>query len=546
MKRRPVVLASVLVTAAITVPMLAWYRAGMFNLDAQERQERAKGQQEAQTSAVTAAARVADRLEALLKVESRRPYFHYQRYFHDPEGQYQGVGVTPSPLADENWDPLVVSYFQVDRHGRVETPSEAMAAKALAASFAAVVPRDDVTVAARSTVAQRKKVPQQAYMQNQAAQSIFENLQQKKAVPWTPPSPGPNGEVEVVTGALAWSTAVVNNVPHVLATRDVMTPDGLLQQGFAVPLERLQALVEDGRTTLVARRAQDAMDANVPLRGVGWSVVVQPPGAEEEAAVLAALRRQFLTIFGAALLLALLCGLAVILLVQQAHAVALQRAQFAATAAHELRTPLAGLRMYAEMLAEGLGDPNKRASYARTVANEAERLGRVVGNVLSFSRLERGVLQVRAQREAVAPLLEECSARAQPWLAAHGATLELDVAPGLPEVALDRDAVAQMVGNLLDNAEKYGRGCADRRIHLRAAHVGGALELTVEDHGPGISAAAQRRLFTPFVRGDQVDAPEGLGLGLALVRALAHAHGGGVKVTSSLGGGTRVCVSLPG
>ena len=259
--------------------------------------------------------------------------------------------------------------------------------------------------------------------------------------------------------------------------------------------------------------------------------------------VQAEFRGQFL--FGA--LAACLAGLCVVMLVWQSERLARQRSRFAASAAHELRTPLAGLRMYGEMLAEGLGDPARKTDYARRIADEAERLGRVVANVLGFTRLERGTLNVRPESGDLAACVRECAGRLASSLAANGARLELEIESDLPPARFDPDAVAQIVQNLLDNAEKYSRAAQDRTIHLSLEKRANGVRLTVRDHGPGLGAHARGRLFKPFRRGSAADdAPAGLGLGLVLVRALARAQGAQVSCRNAPGGGAEFVVLFAG
>jgi signal transduction histidine kinase len=238
-------------------------------------------------------------------------------------------------------------------------------------------------------------------------------------------------------------------------------------------------------------------------------------------------------------------GLCVVALVWNTERFARQRSQFAATAAHELRTPLAGLRMYSEMLADGLGDPTRTRDYANRVAEEAARLGRVISNVLGFSRLERGILQIHPGPGDLAAAVRDCVERQRPALEAAGARVELSIPDQFPLVRFDRDAVAEIIQNLADNAEKYSRSATDRKIEVALASADHLVTLSVRDHGPGIPTDVQKKLFHAFARGNRDDAPAGLGLGLVLVKALAEAHGGRVNCTDAPGGGALFKVILP-
>jgi signal transduction histidine kinase len=177
------------------------------------------------------------------------------------------------------------------------------------------------------------------------------------------------------------------------------------------------------------------------------------------------------------------------------------------------------------------------------MSEEAARLGRVVSNVLGFSQLERGNLAVDAQPGGLGEALCELAERAQPALDRAGAVLDLDVAREL-RGRFDRDALARIVGNLLDNAEKYSRGAEDRTIRLAAREVGGSVEVSIIDYGTGI--ADPDRLFKPFERGVAPDGPAGLGLGLALSHSLAQAMGGCLFYRPAVGRGAELVLSLPG
>jgi len=197
------------------------------------------------------------------------------------------------------------------------------------------------------------------------------------------------------------------------------------------------------------------------------------------------------------------------------------------------------LQLYGDMLADGLGDPGKLSDYARRMSEEASRLGRVVSNVLGFSQLERGNLSIDVKAGELGKTLCELAERGQPALDRAGAALDLDVPPDL-RALFDRDALARVVGNLLDNAEKYSRDAEDRTIALRARRVADAVEIEVTDHGPGVSDKARGKLFEPFARGVTADGPAGLGLGLSLSRSLARAMGGDLEYRGSTSGASFV------
>ncbi len=116
-----------------------------------------------------------------------------------------------------------------------------------------------------------------------------------------------------------------------------------------------------------------------------------------------------------------------------------------------------------------------------------------------------------------------------------------------PELSarFDRDALSRIIGNLLDNAEKYARGAEDRTITLSAHAAGDVVEIVVADHGPGVTSDVRARLFRPFSRGVSVDGPAGLGLGLALSQSLARAMGGDLVYRGGPDAGAAFALRLP-
>jgi signal transduction histidine kinase len=322
----------------------------------------------------------------------------------------------------------------------------------------------------------------------------------------------------------------------------VETPDRSLTQGFVVDRRALTTWLATRSGDMLAElRSDDSLGAPVAQQ---WALTVQPnpasltKAAEDASAVATGFLIPFVGVGGVSVLTAAL----IVLLVMRAERLARERSQFAAAAAHELRTPLAGLRLYGDMLADGLGDPGKMRDYARRMSEDAARLGRVVSNILGFSQLERGNLAVEAKTGPLGDALCELADGARPALDRCGATLELDVSRDL-RAHFDRDALARIVSNLLDNAEKYGRRATDRTIQLAAVDRGDVVEVTVADRGPGIPESS--KLFHPFSRGvSGGDVPAGLGLGLALSQSLARAMGGDLVHRARDGGGSTFVLRL--
>jgi signal transduction histidine kinase len=206
-----------------------------------------------------------------------------------------------------------------------------------------------------------------------------------------------------------------------------------------------------------------------------------------------------------------------------------RRIRFVSAVTHELRTPLTTLRLYLDMLTGGLvREEGQRQEYLRTLHAEADRLNRLVGNVLDFSRLENQRPRLARTRVAVADLLAQVRGGWQGRCQDAGKELVVeDAEGGAALVYTDAELVQQVLGNLIDNACKYSRDAADPHLWLRARREGGRLVLEVEDRGPGVAPRERRAIFRPFRRGRGVDATAGgVGLGLALARRWARLLGG--------------------
>jgi signal transduction histidine kinase len=225
-----------------------------------------------------------------------------------------------------------------------------------------------------------------------------------------------------------------------------------------------------------------------------------------------------------------------------------RRSNFAAAVSHELKTPLTAIRMYAEMLRDGMVDSEeKRREYADTITTESERLTRLINNVLEFSRLEQGTREVSLVPGPLGPVVEEAARILRPHAQQAGFELRVQVEEGLPEVRYDRDAVLQVVFNLVDNALKYAQGARDRSVELSLRRAEGGVALGVRDRGPGVPSQHLSKVFEAFYRGEDelTRTTKGTGIGLALVRGLAERMGAAVSARNAAGGGFAVVLRFP-
>jgi two-component system sensor histidine kinase KdpD len=208
---------------------------------------------------------------------------------------------------------------------------------------------------------------------------------------------------------------------------------------------------------------------------------------------------------------------------------------------HNLRTPLASIKANVSGLRqpEVLYSDDDRAELLAAIDDEADRLDRLVANLLDASRLEAGVLVQHKQAQDLAELARAVLARIAPLLGER--VVRVEVQPDMPLVMCDYGQVDQVVTNLLENAARHTPAGTPIEIRLTADETVAHLE--VIDHGPGLPAQDRSRLFRPFERG-RTPAP-GSGLGLSIARGLAEAHAGHLDVQQTQGGGAHFTLTLP-
>jgi signal transduction histidine kinase len=560
--QRRTTLAAVLIGVAVLLPTGAWYITGSSDAARRASALQRQAEQQRRDDVEREAERLGSRLETLRSSESERPFYHYQTLYHDPRGAAEGLSVTPSPLTSGMSDPLVWAHFQIDEAGLVTLPAVSERFPELSSTedfgaFCHLLEELQSAVVMEGVGGPDGEGDEERVLtltgseweQIALAESVYASItgRQQRAdgrVPITPDV----GRVAIRVRPLRWHTMVLGSGPALAALREVHTPAGVVLQGFAVALPAVDGWLGTGVLPLRFRSgpSSDADSIAAPVGFTGWildldAAEATPLAAPEARVVRAQFRRTFALTTGAIVLAA---G-AVILILFQIDRLARQRARFAAAAAHELKTPLASLLLHAEMLAQDLGDEEHRSRYATTVGSEAERLGRVVSNMLDLARLERATPHVVLQPGDIGPAVEALVERQRHRLEGAGIEINVEIPIGLPAAHFDADAVAQILDNLLDNAEKHTRSVEDRKVSVGVGHEDDRLVIEVADNGPGIPRSQRRAMFRPFDRAADAVGTPGLGLGLAVARSLAIAQGGELELDIGHTGGARFVLKIP-
>ncbi|MEJ2580796.1 MAG: HAMP domain-containing sensor histidine kinase [Acidobacteriota bacterium] len=554
-------LAAVLIGVAVLLPTGAWYVTGSREAARRATALEARAQLERREEVEREAARLGNRLEALRTQESERPFFHYQTLYRDPRGAAEGLAVTRSPLASGATDPLVLAHFQIDEHGLVTLPTVSERFPELSSdedfgAFCNLLEELQTAVLMDEGATPDTDVDEERVLtltgfeweQIALADAVYASITGRQEGDAGPAPVSPDlGRVVVRVRPLRWHTMVLGSGPTLAALRDVHTPAGVVLQGFAVAQPVVDQWLGSGSLPLGFTPGPPPEDGiSAPVGLTGWildldpSVLTTPASAEAQTPKAQFHRTFALTVGG----IALAAG-AVIMILFQTDRTARQRARFAAAAAHELKTPLASLQLHAEMLAENLGEAENRTRYAATVSAEADRLGRVVTNMLDLTRLERSAPLINPRAGDITETIRAVVDRERSRLEDAGVTVRLDLPENLPEGLFDSDILRQILDNLLDNAEKHTRDSEDRSIDLSVVAEDDHLRIEVADNGPGIPRSQRRTLFRPFDRAEDAVGRPGLGLGLSVARSFARAQGGDLELDTDLTGGAAFILTIP-
>jgi signal transduction histidine kinase len=214
-----------------------------------------------------------------------------------------------------------------------------------------------------------------------------------------------------------------------------------------------------------------------------------------------------------------------------------QQQDFVSAVSHELKTPLTSIRMYGEMLKEGWTDDAKRNQYYEYIHAEAERLTRLISNVLQLASITRSEPQLNLQKTRVSGIMDQIRSKISAQVAQAGFELELaeDESCTGQSITVDVDCFVQIIINLVDNAIKFARKSGEKRIVIRSAvKAGGRVVFSVRDFGPGIPKDQLKKIFKMFYRSESELTREtvGTGIGLAIVHQLATAMKGDVDVVN--------------
>jgi signal transduction histidine kinase len=219
---------------------------------------------------------------------------------------------------------------------------------------------------------------------------------------------------------------------------------------------------------------------------------------------------------------------------------------FIATVTHELKTPLASMRVLVDTLLEGnYRNPQQVMEYLQLVSKENERLSRLIDNFLTFSRMERNKQAFQMRSVSPASIARTAAQAVQTKLGRAGCQFCTEIPDELPAVKADHDAMVTVLVNLLDNAYKYSYD--EKRITLSVAPENGFVRFSVRDNGVGIPRRALRKIFRRFYQVDRSLSrrAEGCGLGLSIAKFIVDAHQGRITVESKLGQGSAFTVVLP-
>jgi signal transduction histidine kinase len=445
-------------------------------------------------------------------------------------------------------------------------PSAAKRSKTVVQSRAAVEDNAINNVNYQNQMRQQGQTTQQTVVIG--GMPAADNVREVNQAPPTPqvaqPAANPGAQQEMVNITIdPFVPVVINDKNHgtafpgqVYLLRHVKMEDRNLVQGFQLDENKLLDEVRDSVKVIppdMSFEISPPADSNVAYAAtlsfgfgeISFGLRDVDPG--RIARQIVSLRNWY---FGtiAVVFVAVLLGLASVWRNVRAHAIlARKKDDFISAVSHELRTPLTSIRMYTEMLErKWIKSEDKVNEYYGNMRQESERLSRLIENVLDFSRIQKGRkkfnLSVGDLNKCIADVIEMM----KPYAAQWGFTMVADFGELAP-TTFDRDAITQVVINLVDNAIKYSRSTQEKVIYVRTRSHGQYTLIEVEDRGPGVPHRERKKIFEQFYRiaSEATRETNGTGLGLAIVQKFIEAHKGFVEVLAAKPHGALFRVGLP-
>lgn len=531
-----------------------------------------------------------------LSREENRPYFHYQALMIPDEEQFisQGMASQRSPLyrkvdalkhlegerqgnsgslgqdglppsIPEILEGSLIGYYQYDiQNNLITTPYEA--------------PVFSATPVERKTIDQFRSFLE-AHVQPHLAQKLqisgkekpgpFEVLRSLRAKVMIQKVMEPVRVFDMETGELkreessqmtevsyyqfSFSSLKSEQSEYIIAYRPVRLGERMVLQGFIFNLvlfmQEAQAYLEPlqpeyGHVIVQRETGERRFQFFSPFNTLSFAMRIQE-GEQYLESYYQERRRFFISFAVLVVLFALSLSHISRLIIAQAM-LARKKNDFISAITHELKTPLTSIILYTEMLIEGMAK-DKEGTYYQYIHCEAERLSRLIRNVLDYSGIERGVFRLRKGSLLLDDFLDETLSPLQVWIETNGLEVDLRI-KATPYVTVDKDSLSQVVYNLIDNCIKYGKPEEGQaRLVMEIGEDDEFATLTVYDNGPGVPKREESKLFNRFYRVENELTREstGTGLGLSLIKELVESNGGKVELYHPPAGGFGVKMWLP-
>ena len=322
------------------------------------------------------------------------------------------------------------------------------------------------------------------------------------------------GQSHTGTAPLAMAVTISDENSHVLYSNGAAQNGNLFESNLDPPFSNWKAAIGLKNTNL------DALARDSFLHSAGATVLV---------------------------LVVLLFGIAITIRATDREArLAQAKSNFVANVSHELKTPLSLLSLFSEILELGrVNDEEKKTEYYRIIRDESRRLNKMIDNILDFSKIEAGRKTYDFVHSDMAEVIENVLSSYRYQIVNSGFDVQTNMQDSLPSVLIDRDAMAQAISNLVDNAIKYSGEV--KQLSIKTETLGSDLSIEIADRGIGIPRAEQAKIFEKFYRvgNGLVHDVKGSGLGLSLVKHIIEAHKGTISVESDVGNGSRFTILLP-